>query len=66
MEGYREFGASHADRTRSGEDCFSVHGVGAQGELVITRKLRRETNLKFFGRLARCVAAMGAYRSAHH
>jgi transposase len=40
--------------------------ASAQGELAITRKLRRETNLKFFGRLAPCVVAMGAYGSPHH
>jgi hypothetical protein len=57
-QGYREFGASHADLARSGEDCFSVRGVGAQGEFVIARKLRRETSLKFFDRLAPCVVEL--------
>jgi transposase len=39
--------------------------LGAQAEFVIARKLRRETSLKFFGRLAPCVVAMVAYGSAH-
>jgi hypothetical protein len=45
--------------TRVGLDLaksvFQVHGVGAQGEVVIARKLRRGTMLEFFGRLAPCV-----------
>ena len=51
---------------RSDGTVAKASATGAQGELVITRKLRRETNLKFFGRLAPCVVAMGAYGSAHH
>jgi transposase len=45
---------------------FQVHGVGAEGEVVIARKLRRGTMLEFFGRLAPCVVAMEACGSAHH
>ena len=49
-----------------GKNVFQVHGVGAQGEVVIARKLRRGTMLEFFGRLAPCVVAMEACGSAHH
>ena len=56
--------------TRIGLDLaktvFQVHGVGAEGEVVIARKLRRRTMLEFFGRLAPCVVAMEACGSAHH
>ena len=56
--------------TRIGLDLaktvFQVHGVGAEGEVVIARKLRRGTMLEFFGRLAPCVVAMEACGSAHH
>ena len=56
--------------TRIGLDLaktvFQVHGVGAQGEVLIVRKLRRGTMLAFFGRLAACVVAMEACGSAHH
>ena len=56
--------------TRIGLDLaktvFQVHGVGAQGEVVIARKLRRGRMLEFFGRLAPCVVAMEACGSAHH
>ena len=42
--------------TRIGLDLartvFQVHGVEAKGEVVVARKLRRGTMLKFFGRLA--------------
>jgi hypothetical protein len=51
--------------TRIGLDLaktiFQVHGVGAQGELVIARKLRRGTMLEFFGRLPALIGvAVGA------
>jgi transposase len=56
--------------TRIGRDLaksvFQVHGVGAQGEVVIARKLRRGTMSEFFGRLAPCVVAMEACGPAHH
>jgi transposase len=56
--------------TRIGLDLaktvFQVHGVGAEGEVVIARKLRRGAMLEFFGRLAPCVVAMEACGSAHH
>ena len=55
--------------TRVGLDLaktvFQVHGVGAEGEVVIARKLRRGTKLEFFGWLAPRVA-MEACGSSHH
>ena len=45
---------------------FQVHGVDAQGEAVVVRKLRRGGVLEFFGRLAPCVVAVEACGSAHH
>ena len=59
-----------AEVTRVGLDLaknvFQVHGVDAQGEVVIVRKLRRAAVLPFFGRLKPCVVAMEACGSAHH
>ena len=56
--------------TRVGLDLaktvFQVHGVDAQGEVVVVRKLRRGGVLEFFGRLAPCVVAVEACGSAHH
>jgi transposase len=56
--------------TRIGLDLaktdFQVHGVGAQGEVITGRKLRRWRMLEFFGRLAPCVVATEACGSAHH
>ena len=48
------------------KNVFQVHGVDAQGEVVIVRKLRRAAVLPFFGRLKPCVVAMEACGSAHH
>ena len=65
-----KFNGNLAQVTRVGLDLaktvFQVHGVDAQGEVVVVRKLRRGDVLEFFGRLAPCVVAMEACGSAHH
>ena len=65
-----KFTGNLAQVTRVGLDLaktvFQVHGVDAQGEVVVVRKLRRGDVLEFFGRLAPCVVAMEACGSAHH
>ena len=48
------------------KNVFQVHGVDAEGEVVIVRKLRRAAVSPFFGRLQPCVVAMEACGSAHH
>ena len=47
------------------KNVLQVHGVDAESEVVIVRKLRRAAVLPFFGRLEPCVVAMEACGSAH-
>jgi len=45
---------------------FQVHGVDAQGQVVIRRKLRRGEVVAFFAALPPCVVGMEACATAHH
>ena len=44
---------------------FQVHGVDAEGGVVIRRRLRRAEVAKFFARLAPCLVGMEACAGAH-
>src|SRR5262249_44829523 len=39
---------------------FQVHGVDAEGKVVVARKLRRKEVLAFFAKLAPCLVGMEA------
>jgi transposase len=45
---------------------FQVHGVDAQGQAVLRRKLRRAEILAFFKSLPPCLVGMEACATAHH
>ena len=45
---------------------FQVHGVDADGAMVLRKQLRRGQVLAFFGRLPSCVVGMEACATAHH
>jgi transposase len=45
---------------------FQVHGVDAEGKVVVARKLRRKEVLAFFARLPPCLVGMEACGSAHY
>lgn len=45
---------------------FQVHGVSADGDVVVRRQLRRSQVLAFFEKLPRCLIGMEACASAHH
>jgi len=45
---------------------FQVHGVDAEGKVVVARKLRRKEVLAFFAKLPPCLVGMEACGSAHH
>jgi transposase len=51
------------DRAKS---VFQVHGVGAAGEVLVRRKLRRREVLAFFQGLASCLVGLEACATAHH
>ena len=45
---------------------FQVHGVDAEGKVVVARKLRRKQVLTFFAKLPPCLIGMEACGSAHY
>jgi hypothetical protein len=45
---------------------YQVHGVGADGAVVVRRQLRRGQVLAFFASLALCLVGMEACASTHH
>src|SRR5215470_13974181 len=45
---------------------FQIHGVDAEGKVVVARKLRRKEVLAFFGKLAPFLVGMEACGSAHY
>lgn len=48
------------------KSVFQVHGVGADGAVVVCRQLRRSQVLAFFGRLEPCLVGMEACAGAHY
>lgn len=48
------------------KSVFQVHGVNAQGEVVLRRRLTRGQLLKLFEKLPSCLIGMEACASAHH
>jgi transposase len=45
---------------------FQVHGVDAEGKVVVARKLRRKEVFAFFAKLVPCLVGMEACSSAHY
>ena len=45
---------------------FQVHGVDAEGEVVVRRKLRRDDVVGFFEALPPCLVGIEACASGHH
>jgi transposase len=48
------------------KNVFQVHGVDAQGAVVLARQLRRKQMIEFFGRLTPCLIGMEACATAHY
>jgi transposase len=48
------------------KDVFQVHGVDAEGVVVLRKQLRRGQVLAFFSRLPRCVVGLEACATAHY
>ena len=48
------------------KSVFQVHGVDAQGEVVIRRQLKRRYVLAFFQKLSPCLVGIEACASSHH
>src|SRR5438874_9163679 len=48
------------------KSVFQVHGVDADGQVVIRRQLQRRYVLSFFEKLAPCLIGIEACASSHH
>ena len=48
------------------KNVFQVHGVDADGRVLVRRQLRRADMLKFFEGLSPCLVGMEACATAHH
>ncbi len=48
------------------KSVFQIHGVDAEGSVVLRRQLRRNQILEFFQRLAPCVVGIEACAGVHH
>jgi len=48
------------------KNVFQVHGVNADGEVVVRKQLKRSQVLRFFARLHPCLIGMEACGGAHY
>lgn len=48
------------------KNVFQVHGIDAQGKVLVRRPLRRAEVLPFFAKLSPCLVGMEACAAAHH
>jgi transposase len=48
------------------KSVFQVHGIDAQGNVIIRRQLKRHYVLAFFQKLPRCLVGIEACASSHH
>jgi len=48
------------------KNVFQIHGIDADGHVVLRRKLRRSEVLRFFEALPACLVGMEACATAHH
>jgi len=52
--------------SRIAKSVFQVHGVDAQGKVIIHRQLKRRYVLAFFQKLPACLVGIEAYASSYH
>ena len=48
------------------KSVFQVHGVDAEGHVMVRRQLKRRYVLAFFQKLPRCLVGIEACASSHH
>jgi transposase len=48
------------------KSVFQVHGIDAEGQVIIRRQLRRRHVLAFFEKLAPCLVGIEACTASHH
>ncbi len=50
----------------SAKSVFQVHGIEAEGQVIIRRKLKRRYVLRFFQKLPACLVGIEACASSHY
>jgi transposase len=58
--------SDHDHRSRHCEVGFQVHGVNAEGNVILRRQLKRRYVLAFFQNLSPCLVGIEACASSHH
>ena len=48
------------------KSVFQVHGIDAEGKVIIRRQLKRRYVLAFFERLSPCLVGIEACATSHH
>ena len=48
------------------KSVFQIHGVDAEGNVILRRQLKRRYVLAFFQKLSPCVVGIEACASSHH
>ena len=48
------------------KSVFQVHGIDAEGKVLIRRKLKRRYVLAFFQKLPPCLVGIEAFATSHH
>jgi transposase len=48
------------------KSVFQVHGVDAEGNVILRRPLKRRYVLAFFQKLSPCLVGIEAWASSHH
>ena len=48
------------------KSVFQVHGIDAEGKVIIRRQLKRRYVLAFFQKLPRCLVGIEACATSHH
>lgn len=48
------------------KSVFQVHGIGADGQIIVRRQLKRRYVLTFFAKLQPCLVGIEACASSHY
>ena len=59
-------GNDHDNRLDIAKSVFQVHGVDAQGKVIVRRQLKRRYVLAFFQKLPPCLVGIEACASSHY
>ena len=64
--GGAKYASDHDTRSRYAKSVFQVHGIDAEGNVVVRRQLKRRYVLAFFQKLPPCLIGIEACASSRH